>query len=773
MNRDERIRFKLILIFLCIIILGCISFVQIGKIGKICQKEGEYMPVYKAVLLLTAVEPSLSENVRFAVFEQNEDTYITYGQYLELCGILKEVGGEDCEYPLFPKEYEKDYYITKEDFETMYDVFLQVFDEEGKMQVLSVTVLGNAKNCIPTGETELKEGEILTEEGIYEAVDEQIADCRFQTVELYCHEQKFITAKQVLDTNYELKNIWVMESDEKEGIRLFTGEWELVLPSDELKEEMQKKITREQVADLRFENGILIKGKSKTEKLNGKILYIRDGNITLEGKGEFPIGDEFCAYRLFGKLEKIELSDLIVGYDFTDFVIEDGKICAGLVIKEETMPYIRVLLKNSDWSGYGHETVRITCDTDYRITYGTAEEEKTEYYNAGEEVSIEKNSSYLKGQRVLIEPEALSGKMKLLSENRSQGEPEYRGRIEVFREEKSLYVINEVLLEEYLYSVVPSEMPASYPEEALKAQAVCARTYAYAKMLHSPLAWFGAHVDDSTSYQVYNNISEKAETTKAVKETAGKLLYDGEKPAGTYYYSTSCGFGTDAGIWESNPEAMPYLKAKAIGEGESAYTAEQLTEEEYLQGFLEEGDNCSFEKEEEWYRWHYTVEKPDSNTIEERLKKRYKADKNLILTWNGKDGYESKNIGELGEIQDIYVETRKTGGIAYELIIKGEKAKIKVITEYNIRYVLNDGVSEVIRQDGSEVSSTALLPSAFFTISADKEGGNVVGYTIIGGGYGHGLGMSQNGAKCMAASGWNYQDILLFFYEGCRIKSIY
>lgn len=773
MNRDKRIRFKLILIFLCIIILGCISFVQIGKVGEIRQKEGEYIPVYKAVLLLTTVEPSLTENDRFAAFEQNDDVYITYGMYSELCGILNEVGEENFEYPLFPKEYEKDYYITKEDFETMYDVFLQAFDEERKMQLVSVTVLGNAKNCVPTGETELKEGEILTEEGIYEAVDEQIADCRFQTVELYCYEQKLITVKQVLDTKYELKNIWVMESDETEGIRLFTEEWEFVLSSAELKEGMQKKIAREQVADLSFEQGVLTKGKSKNEKLNGKILYIRDGNISLEGKGEFPISDEFCAYRLYGKLEKIELSDLIVGYDFTDFVIEDGKICAGLVIKEETMPYIRVLLKNSDWSGYAHETVRITCDTDYRITYGNAEEEKTEYYHAGEEVNIEKNSSYLKGQRVLIEPEALSGKLKLLTVNRSQGVPDYRGRIEVFQEGKSLYIINEVLLEEYLYSVVPSEMPASYPEEALKAQAVCARTYAYAKMLHSPLAWFGAHVDDSTSYQVYNNISEKTETTKAVKETAGKLLYEGEKPAGTYYYSTSCGFGTDAGIWESNPETMPYLKAKAIGEGKSGYTAEQLTDEECLQDFLEEGDNCSFEKEEEWYRWYYTVEKIDSNTIKERLKKRYEANKNQILTWNGKDGYESKKIGELGEIQDIYVETRNPGGIAYELIIKGEKAQIKVMTEYNIRYVLNDGVSKVIRQDGSEASSTTLLPSAFFTISADKEGENVVGYTIRGGGYGHGLGMSQNGAKCMAAAGWNYQDILLFFYEGCRIKSVY
>ena len=98
-------------------------------------------------------------------------------------------------------------------------------------------------------------------------------------------------------------------------------------------------------------------------------------------------------------------------------------------------------------------------------------------------------------------------------------------------------MINELLLEEYLYAVVPSEMPASYPLEALKAQAVCARTYAYARILHAGLPEYGAHVDDSTAFQVYNNILENAQTTKAVRETKGELLWYGQELADTYYYS--------------------------------------------------------------------------------------------------------------------------------------------------------------------------------------------------------------------------------------------
>ena len=135
--------------------------------------------------------------------------------------------------------------------------------------------------------------------------------------------------------------------------------------------------------------------------------------------------------------------------------------------------------------------------------------------------------------------------------------------------------------------------------------------------------------------------------------------------------------------------------------------------------------------------------------------------------------YVSKDIGELGNVRDIYIDKRGAGGVADELVIEGEKGVYKVISEYNIRYVLNNGESKVRRMDGSEVTSTNLLPSGFFVITAGKKEENVVGYTISGGGYGHGVGMSQNAAKEMAKCGWNAEDILQFFYENCFLKCIY
>ncbi len=95
------------------------------------------------------------------------------------------------------------------------------------------------------------------------------------------------------------------------------------------------------------------------------------------------------------------------------------------------------------------------------------------------------------------------------------------------------------------------------------------------------------------------------------------------------------------------------------------------------------------------------------------------------------------------------------------------------MTENAIRYVLCDGDTKVVNNEGKKVLFPNLLPSAFFTISTSKEGENVVGYNVIGGGYGHGIGMSQNGASQMAKNGYSSTQILQHFFEGTQIKQVY
>ena len=77
------------------------------------------------------------------------------------------------------------------------------------------------------------------------------------------------------------------------------------------------------------------------QKVSGKILRVEDGGVEVEGSGFLPFSDTLRVYRLYGKLQSYETQDLRIGYDFTDFVVDDGCVQAALVVKEETMENIR------------------------------------------------------------------------------------------------------------------------------------------------------------------------------------------------------------------------------------------------------------------------------------------------------------------------------------------------------------------------------------------------------------------------------------------------
>ena len=115
-----------------------------------------------------------------------------------------------------------------------------------------------------------------------------------------------------------------------------------------------------------------------------------------------------------------------------------------------------------------------------------------------------------------------------------------------------------------------------------------------------------------------------------------------------------------------------------------------------------------------------------------------------------------------------------------ELIVVGEECTIKVGTEYLIRMLFapiqKDSTKDpivIVRQDGSEIQNMALLPSAFFSpdIRYDDKG-LISKVTFYGGGYGHGVGMSQNGAKGMASRGYTCKEILRHYYSGVEIKKM-
>lgn len=492
---------------------------------------------------------------------------------------------------------------------------------------------------------------------------------------------------------------------------------------------------------------------------------------------------------------------------------------------EET---IRVLIQNSDYQGIFHKEVKLSCDTEWELHYGL-DGELTEKHAGGEELLLDGNSVWFtECARIVLSPAEDGRKISLLSVNRSQGTPAYRGSMEIRKTGQGFVVINELPVEEYLYGVVPSEMPVSYPMEALKAQAICARTYVYAHLESPGYGEYGAHVDDSTGYQVYNNTAEKEEAIQAVQETKGEVVRINGELVDTYYYSTSCGFGADERVWNPGEvKKVSYLTAASISEtamqqdqnsaeptgtgkqeedsaeipGTGYFTAQDMCRGDYFHEFLHNPPETDFERQEPWYRWSITVESIDVESLQKVLKERQEAEPDRILVEKSGDktepvgsnagnagsnagnaGSNAGNAGgnaeaageweDIGRITDICIGKRGDGGIAESLVIKGEKKTVTVLSQYNIRAVLCAGGVTAVRQDGSKVELKMLLPSAFFEIESVKEGENMIGYKLYGGGYGHGAGMSQNAARHMAEKGYTTADILLFFYRDCKIENV-
>ncbi len=629
---------------------------------------------------------------------------------------------------------------------------------------------------------------MLTTAGLFTYETAEAESCLYRQVTAYIRDGVILDVVEAAEQEETiLANVWVSEIEEKQVLCFLSGTL-FSVPYEAGRD------NREQVADLVLQDGEVRACRFKKEKVTGKLLGVTADAIRLPEES-LALSEDVRVYRLYGKLEECSLADLPVGYVNTDFVLEDGSVCACLISSEEQMETIRVLLQAGNYNGRYHNDVTVTADCAYALGYGT----ETETHAAGETVTVTADSAYFAdSDRVFVTLAANTGRIILSSIERARERTDYRGSLEIVKTADGLAVVNELLLEEYLYGVVPSEMPASYPVESLKAQAVCARTYAYRNMKSAGFPELGAHVDDSTAFQVYGNTEEKAETTAAVKATKGRLLFYGEEPIDTYYYSTSCGYGTDTRAWNGmDAQSPPYLQARAIaaegmgmGDAESTetgadnpetedagngqpYTPETLREEAVFAQFISAEQPQAYECQEAWYRWRYEVAQVDVEEMEQRLAQRYTAAPGFILTKGEDDTWESRQPGPIGTLQEISITERNAGGNAAELVIVGSEGTYAVRTEYNIRYILNNGSYSVVRRDGTEVASKTLLPSAFFMVTTGKEDGNVIGYTVVGGGYGHGIGMSQNGARNMAQAGLTEEEILTFFYEGSRIETIY
>ncbi len=344
------------------------------------------------------------------------------------------------------------------------------------------------------------------------------------------------------------------------------------------------------------------------------------------------------------------------------------------------------------------------------------------------------------------------------------GDRTYRGRIEFGRYAgKKMTAVNVILFDQYLYASVPSEMPQTWHMEALKAQALVARNYTITRMgIH---ASEGFDVCDSTHCEAYKGFENETDNSRlAVDSISNLLIYYNNVPINAVFFSSSGGYTEDSeNVWAN---AIPYMR-----------------------GVPEINEYSS----KEWTR---------SFTI---------SDLTNLLT---------KNNVNIGTATNIKIGQKSRAGRVNELIIQGTNGT-KSLTKEDIRtFFLPTGTSlesrnfDIVNGSGvvqsrntipallqSDTTTTQKNISAAYVMGADgnvsnisdKTGtiymsgnngiknygltsavtvgdGNKNSFVFMGKGWGHGVGMSQFGAKGMAEMGYTFDQIIKYYFTGVEIK---
>ena len=424
---------------------------------------------------------------------------------------------------------------------------------------------------------------------------------------------------------------------------------------------------------------------------------------------------------------------------------------------------IRVLIKTGSYENIYHDKIVMKGQRGLYIET----KQNLQELSPDEEFTITSNE--WKQGSVTIYPKA-DGRIELPNVGRSEA-VSYRGSMTCYGTPQGLVLVNELPVEEYLYGVVPSEMPSSYPLEALKAQTVSARTYAfYQKQSYAYPEW-KAHVDDSTAYQVYQNISEQDAVNQAVDETKGLVMTCNDDLIESFYYSTSWGFSSGYDTWREG-ESKDYLVVKELSIADqlgNIKDSKQLYNTIDFQNKIDHISQNYVEKEEPWFRWNYEKNIDVQNFLQ-RVWNLYESDSNKVQIES-----ESRSPEQLlkeKDIRSILAARRSDSGMVTRLAIDTEHFQIMISSQHCIRTVLATPGDILIKQDGSAYSMGELLPSAFFYLESISEEGGISKVIIHGGGMGHGVGMSQNGAKCLAQLGYSYSDILRYFYQGVCIEEL-
>jgi stage II sporulation protein D len=353
-------------------------------------------------------------------------------------------------------------------------------------------------------------------------------------------------------------------------------------------------------------------------------------------------------------------------------------------------------------------------------------------------ISSDKKENMVIDEPVVIKPSKPEGTITLFDvkfgtnnfwsnvEDRS-----YRGEMDISIDKGIIKVINRLSLEEYLYGVVPAEMPTNWPQEALKAQAVAARSESIAKLARHRNEGFDLCAE--VHCQVYSGVEKETQLgNMAVDATRGVILEYGSKAVDAVY-SSNCGGHTQGNIF-GDKEDGAYFTGVTDGPGNLKLTFPLSPYE--MENWLKDppaGLYCNIAEY--------------ANASSFRWVRIYSAEQLRRLV---------DAVSGVGSIRKMIVLKRNDSGHVEKIKIVGSESSCMIDHELNIRRALGN------------------LRSSMFKVEARLgPDGSPKEFIFYGGGWGHGVGMCQSGSCGMAKDGISYQEILQHYFPRAHLKKAY
>ncbi|MGN7399515.1 SpoIID/LytB domain-containing protein [Cytobacillus praedii] len=324
----------------------------------------------------------------------------------------------------------------------------------------------------------------------------------------------------------------------------------------------------------------------------------------------------------------------------------------------------------------------------------------------------------------------------------------YRGSFFLKPNGTKVEVINILDMEDYLKGVVPSEMPASWHKEALKAQAISARSYAANMIMLTTTA----------ASQVYRGYTgEDARTNAAIKETEGLLVKYNGKPIQTFFFSTSGGRTANVGdVWNSRQSDFPYLVSVEDPYENSPYSSwsETFTAAQVLKsfGFAETAQILDI-----------TLAKTGANGEVRGVTLKTSAGEKTVT------GNESV-IRKLFPLPDSNLYNQLYTNW-FDIQVNGTPSELSVQTANGTETIKDMKGQKVLTANGEVTLSDSKVSIQTAGGVVSNEGGTgITSVTLNGKGWGHRIGMSQYGARGYAEKGWTAVQILTHYFQGTTVS---